>query len=828
MAAPFVCDFADRRLLIQQPGVTLNGIDFVEVLDLAAPAGTPRQQTLVVRLFRAVPAGFDATRVRIEGGVRVTPVRVVWAQPALSVTAPGVSPAEAAVYAALPEAARTVIVRTDSSGDFSTYRLVIVAVAGDFDPVLSAIELSFKAECPTAFDCGDTRACPPTVATAPAIDYLAKDFSSLRRIMLDRLAVLAPGWTERNIADVGVALVELVAYRADQLSYYQDAVATEAYLGTARKRISVRRHAQLVGYAMHEGTNARTWVQLTASADDVVVGRADPVRFATRCDAPATIAPAAFQTVLDRSKPEVFEPLHDVALYTAHNQIDFYTWGERACCLPVGATRATLIDGTDRLRLRAGDVVIFEAVRGAASGDPVDADVTRRCAVRLTRVTPEASVGGDGITRTPGAQVVDPLTRVGHVEIEWHADDALRFPLCVSSTDAGGHPVDAISVARGNIVLVDHGRTIEPRPLPPAPADARAYRPRLRDADVVHAAPYDASGSANAALAQDPHRAIAAVDVREPTAAWSVRPTLLDSSRFDRDLVVEIDDKRRAHLRFGDGVLGRQPAEGTPLTVRYRVGDALAGNVGAEAIGHLVTASTAITSVRNPLPAVGGLAPQMLEEVRRAAPQAFRTQERAVTTADYAAIAERHPEVQKAVATRRWTGSWYTMFVTIDRAGGKPIDAAFADDLRRFIETFRLAGHDLEITPPRLVPLDIALAVCIEPGQRAAHVLRALLDRFSTRVLADGTTGMFHPDRWTFGQPVYASQIIAAAMNVPGVAWVDMTNPATRFRRWGEPDNGELARGVIAMSRLEIAQLDNSVDAPENGRFAISFLGALS
>ena len=48
--------------------------------------------------------------------------------------------------------------------------------------------------------------------------------------MLDRMAVLMPAWQERNPADLGVALVEALAYSADQLSYQQDAVATEAYL----------------------------------------------------------------------------------------------------------------------------------------------------------------------------------------------------------------------------------------------------------------------------------------------------------------------------------------------------------------------------------------------------------------------------------------------------------------------------------------------------------------------------------------------------------------------------------------------------------------------
>ncbi len=78
--------------------------------------------------------------------------------------------------------------------------------------------------------------------------------------MLDRLSVLAPGQDERSPADLGSALVELVAYAGDQLSYYQDAVATEAYLGTARQRISLRRHARLLDYDMHDGCNARAWV----------------------------------------------------------------------------------------------------------------------------------------------------------------------------------------------------------------------------------------------------------------------------------------------------------------------------------------------------------------------------------------------------------------------------------------------------------------------------------------------------------------------------------------------------------------------------------------
>jgi hypothetical protein len=69
-----------------------------------------------------------------------------------------------------------------------------------------------------------------------------------------------------------------VAFRADELSYYQDAVATEAYLGPARQRVSVRRHTRLLDYEFHDGCNARSWVtfEANAAADGLTLAGCDP------------------------------------------------------------------------------------------------------------------------------------------------------------------------------------------------------------------------------------------------------------------------------------------------------------------------------------------------------------------------------------------------------------------------------------------------------------------------------------------------------------------------------------------------------------------------
>src|SRR5207253_3507646 len=104
-------------------------------------------------------------------------------------------------------------------------------------------------------------------------------------------ALIMPDWHERHAPDLGIALVELLAYTGDHLSYYQDSVATEAYLDTARRRISVRRHARLVDYQMHEGCNARTWIYIDTKKEDYELPAAD-LAFLTSCPELAEIGGA--------------------------------------------------------------------------------------------------------------------------------------------------------------------------------------------------------------------------------------------------------------------------------------------------------------------------------------------------------------------------------------------------------------------------------------------------------------------------------------------------------------------------------------------------------
>ena len=134
--------------------------------------------------------------------------------------------------------------------------------------------------------------------------------------------------------------------------------------------------------------------------------------------------------------------------------------------------------------------------------------------------------------------------------------------------------------------------------------------------------------------------------------------------------MVESETDGTASIRFGDDVYGRRPEPRTSFTAEYRVGNGRPGNIGADTLTHIVSGESAITAVRNPLPAQGGVDSESIEDVRQRAPSAFRTQQRAVTEEDYAEVTERKTQVvQRAAGTFRWTGSWHTVFITVDRLG---------------------------------------------------------------------------------------------------------------------------------------------------------------
>jgi hypothetical protein len=1191
------CDDVRRRQDLEaynRRGNSLNGIDYLEVIPPEATGGIP---LLVVFLYVGLPSPNSLTpkNFTITGGTRTTNIGVEWVQRFVDLSAPLSALVRSNVTVLDPGATNVVVVKPTSDGDFSTYTLWIVDAAdpsqppANFDTLLSRTTFGFKVECPQNFDCNPTKVCP-TEFLEPVIDYLAKDFNSFNTLMLNRLSLINPTWQERHPADMGVALVELLAYVGDQLSYYQDAVATEAYLGTARRRISIRRHARLLDYFMHDGCNSRAWVtmKIDPSVDGLVVPMGTGLLTGSKGD--STVITGDLDRALVGAM--VFETMADVALYSSHNDIQFYTWHEEDCCLPLGGTAVTLrndnnaldrkafaltgvsglgtggaegdlvaamaaastttsgtstsdqnvltvastvgfsagdvvvispgnpdqesavvsyvqgttlvlksnlgtshpadplvpeavysvplatylldnygadwvlgaryainsgptgqsttgttstvlqdsgatwttgewagdyleynsgpaegqsrrivsntptsiatdpgspfspspsgandsfsivtenvtitvsdgvhsasvvfevpppatsvpetasftVDGkagdelvipppaSGQLRfmahtLRIGDVLIFEEVRSPTTGRVADADPSHRCAVRLTGVT----------ART------DPLDPTPLLDVSWDAADAPPFPLCLEDVDDPDHgnlPLPA-SMAHGNVVLADNGQTrrlgtlplvaaangesapggtpnvlevaspmwvvnqwvgyqleytsgpaegqslliasntedsiatavaFSPAPTPgggdsftissPEYANAQGnffigyteflgntpggdaetdtggrFLPGLSYQPLTFAAPFDPKLPASSAFEYDVRTALPSVTVFGQGQVWTPVRDLLSSGAFDYEFVTEVDNDGTAYLRFGDGTLGNAPSPSTiqdpnPFYAIYRMGNGISGNVGREAISRVVNASvygeavqseepfigTGILSVRNPMEAQGGTDPEPVEDVREFAPYAFDSQERAVVTQDYEGVLAKYPGVEQGYAQLKWTGSWWTWYVSVDRTAGLAVDPAFKARVETYLNSYRMAGYDLEITDPVFVPLDIEMHVCAAPGFNPDTVRKALLDAFSNGVLPDGTKGFFYPDNFRFGQTVFLSTVYATATKVAGVSSVVVKV----FQRYGKVDQGELEAGEILFAPSEVARCDNDPSFPENGILVIAVDG---
>jgi hypothetical protein len=821
------CAIDERRAGLLATTTGLNGIDFVEV--------DPADHTILRVTFLApLPAGAygipaDLRRITVAGGTRIVGIRPV---------------------AASVESASVLRIEVDRGGDYSPYTLTLDAP--DLDPVKRGTVFSFMASCPTDADCLPPP-CPPVERVEPLLDYLAKDYASLRRLLLDLLPTLNPDWVERSPADLGIALVELLAYVGDRLSYYQDAVVGEAYLETLRHRISARRHARLIDYRMHDGRNASAAVALQVNSTGPVP-RGTPVMTAL----PEGYDPLAVTVERLERDPRlrevrVFETAHDAEPRALNNELRVHTWGDEECCLPAGTTEAYLYavpaSTAQRPVLAVGGRLIFEEVVGPRTANSADADPAHRVLVELEAVddTPtdplySRAILPDGALqlRGTGAQAL-PLTRV-----RWRRADALAAPLCISARHDDGTPVRNVSVGRGNVILADHGLTTsEPHTLADLSVDGRlvlTYGPltlEQRPALPVVSLTTGRFEVDRGELAGDVRDALPALTllVEDATGAvhgWTSVPDLLDSSPFDEQFVAEVDDDGRARLRFGDDEYGRSLADDVAgLTATYRVGNGRAGNVGHETLTTLaLSGATFVDAITNPLPARDGVDAETVEQVRRRAPEAMRAVlKRAVTEADWVRAAKELDGVSGAVATFRWTGTWLTIFVAVDpvdRAvlvdlpnGRTRLEPAFEARIRAWLTRFRIAGHDIELRPPRFVGLELTVEVCAKHGYFRTDVQAAVRDALSARVLPDGSRGFFHPDNFTFADAVYLSRLYAAIERVTGVDSVAIR----KLTRFGQPQHDELDRGVLPIGPWEIARLDNDPSFAEHGVLTVTARG---
>jgi predicted phage baseplate assembly protein len=237
---------------------------------------------------------------------------------------------------------------------------------------------------------------------------------------------------------------------------------------------------------------------------------------------------------------------------------------------------------------------------------------------------------------------------------------------------------------------------------------------------------------------------------------------------------------------------------------------------------HLDTghdAALAAATVTNPLDVSGGREPEPVAQAIRRIPEAFRARQlRAVTLADYARRASEVPLVARAGARYAWTGSWRTVQVTVDPVGSTTLDGDLRTAVLRHLDAVRLIGEDIELRGPAFVPLEITVALCVDPEVWPDDLRSELREAFSDRIGRDGRAGFFHPDRWTFGQELHASQVPAAWPDIG-----DRPRGGDRMRRFGATSAATDA--IVGLRANEIIEVRNDPDRLEGGTITFELQG---
>ncbi len=802
-------------------------------LRIASATAAGAVRTVSVWLYGDPPAGLTKPELwTLEGGPGTPPVAVTGEGTILPAgTDPSGTPVPA--HLNLPIAA----IGAPLPGR-APYRLGIdpagLATLGiSLDPLRRHLPVRLRPECGDAPDCVTL---PPQIAplTPPDYDTLARDYTALRAMLLERLQVHDPGADESQ-ADLTVTLIELMAHLGDLLAYRQDRAATESWLPTARRRSSATRHARLVDFAVPPAASAETTVQVYVEHWSRGPGdskfKVRPGDTAT--DSPGEPTPDAAHFTLETDR--------NVTVRSSHGEVALYDWNEPNAVLTAGATSAVLVrpipGETVKLEkwLPAGSLLGFEVV---APGPPGEQE-------KWARRDPDAnwppSDGSGSQTRLPlashPAQVVrvtqvvpftDPLSPgLPLIRVFWDAADALRRPVPVSVHTSGGTP--RVGVARLGLLPAHHGLCVDGVEAV-APFDPlTGSRPNPSAASVSD---YHLLAAAGTGLSCAPGGRPWQLDTRVTLPSGTIVPaqrvtSLLRAPLEGFSVVVDHDDDEPPRLRFRTGALGLVPPSHSQVTVRYQVGAGTKGNISANTLTRLVRSTAPVgepcawqtaddrVTARNLTPGTGGAPAMPLDDVRRDAPQAYAAApRRAVLVDELPAFATQAPGVSRAAAKRSWSGSWPVGIVAVEPvAGADPAAAARAAG--SVLDAVRMTGSETLALPAIPVGLVIGLRVCLTPSADAATTrLRILAE------LRPGRAGAaFDPAALSLGTAVHTSAVVAKIAVVPGVDAVRVTEA----RRLTDPPGTN--EPVLVMGPAELPVCDDDPAAPDRGRIELTIEG---
>lgn len=737
----------------------------------------------------------------------------------------------------------TLQIDAEREGGFQTYRLSLVDTPDDGgDPRLDAfcdeIDFSFKQPCPSPFDCRATKECPPQEKKDFPVDYLARDFESLRNALIAYAEAEYPQWDAKVPADFGGMMSELFAALGDEFAYIQDRLRREGHLPTLTQRRSFDALARLVDFRLDPGEAASGLVVMRTQGAVIIPMPAGAPVWADQEDG----EPVPFE--VGRDFDEWYDPDAVYPVHPSWTDIPVYPTDPAVPCLPVG-TRELYLDGTGLLATPLPPDVLAVDIGSYWVGKTL---------LLETRPTePQAPVRRHLVTLDePVEQLDDPLLAAGPLlRLHWRAQDALPFELDQTSAFVSANlvPVRAgYSIAEDFVTgeTLDPALAARPRSIERAGAARDGGRPAVHrftlQATVERGLGWRSTTDAAGVVEYRPDVRLRQVEPL-PELDWTVRADGLGLGPTDEGAAVEagrygvvarherrgiryehrdyIDD-RGYTLRFGAGVFGRAPVEGGHYVATYRTGPGASANLPPDTITRRAVPASfpppqvalpgAIASVTNPFAIAGGRDPQSLDLGRRIAPAAYKALVyRAVRDEDYEEQVERLDWVQQSRAVTRFVGAWPATFVTADPEGAFEISPSRWAELTARLSAVRQTGRSVIPRQPMFQPIDLRIAVCVEQGAAFGHVAAGIV-----KALAP-PGGFFDPDRFTLDDDLYRPALEAAIAAVPGVRAVR----EIRIRLRGFTGYFPFTASSLPIAADRILKLENDPERPGQGSIRV-------
>lgn len=271
-------------------------------------------------------------------------------------------------------------------------------------------------------------------------------------------------------------------------------------------------------------------------------------------------------------------------------------------------------------------------------------------------------------------------------------------------------------------------------------------------------------GSVTVWVENPAYNASSLVNTVDPLTQWFEVTTLQDAVGTDTAWQQRTDENGVVTVFFGDDINGAVVPSGLKIYAGYRVGGGTVGNLASNQIADIASPITGV-SVSSSTAMTGGANAESIDQIRVNAPRAYRTQDRAVTLADFGNLALGVSSVSQANAVAN-TFSNITVYMT---AVGNTIPTqGLLDVVTDYLQQRAMAGATVTAQAASFVGVNI--------GSTGSPVIVGCDPRYNpTSVQTKATQaiqGLFDPSKTTFAQRLSVSAVYSAVNAIPGVAYV--------------------------------------------------------